>query len=224
MTLKAADLDENLTRLETMLGQLDEEAMALSELDGFLCGLTVGPQAVPQDEWLAEVWHDDVDLAELGVDRDELVRLILQRAKTTATELGAGEYAPLYEVDDDTGEVVWQFWLLGFEAAMVLRIKPWERLLKSPPDENTARAMEILTMAMSLVEADLGDEAMSEDARKELETALADVPDALPMVAMALYDARLQKPAPVRVVSVGRNDPCTCGSGKKYKHCCGAAA
>jgi hypothetical protein len=22
---------------------------------------------------------------------------------------------------------------------------------------------------------------------------------------------------------VGRNDPCRCGSGKKYKHCCGAA-
>jgi SEC-C motif-containing protein len=24
--------------------------------------------------------------------------------------------------------------------------------------------------------------------------------------------------------SVGRNDPCTCGSGRKYKKCCGAAA
>ena len=23
---------------------------------------------------------------------------------------------------------------------------------------------------------------------------------------------------------VGRNDPCTCGSGKKYKNCCGALA
>ena len=23
---------------------------------------------------------------------------------------------------------------------------------------------------------------------------------------------------------VSRNDPCTCGSGKKYKHCCGRAA
>ena len=23
---------------------------------------------------------------------------------------------------------------------------------------------------------------------------------------------------------VGRNDPCPCGSGKKYKHCCGRAA
>jgi preprotein translocase subunit SecA len=30
---------------------------------------------------------------------------------------------------------------------------------------------------------------------------------------------------PVRVMpKVGRNDPCPCGSGKKYKKCCGAAA
>jgi SEC-C motif domain protein len=30
-------------------------------------------------------------------------------------------------------------------------------------------------------------------------------------------------PAPVRASGpkVGRNDPCPCGSGKKYKHCCG---
>jgi len=26
--------------------------------------------------------------------------------------------------------------------------------------------------------------------------------------------------APRRVVKVGRNDPCPCGSGKKYKKCC----
>ena len=25
-----------------------------------------------------------------------------------------------------------------------------------------------------------------------------------------------------RVPKVGRNDPCPCGSGKKYKKCCGA--
>ncbi len=29
---------------------------------------------------------------------------------------------------------------------------------------------------------------------------------------------------PRRVVPVGRNDPCPCGSGRKYKHCCGRAA
>jgi preprotein translocase subunit SecA len=26
---------------------------------------------------------------------------------------------------------------------------------------------------------------------------------------------------PKKVDKVGRNDPCPCGSGKKYKHCCG---
>ncbi|MBM6550214.1 YchJ family protein [Marinomonas ostreistagni] len=29
------------------------------------------------------------------------------------------------------------------------------------------------------------------------------------------------KPATKAVEKVGRNDPCTCGSGKKYKKCCG---
>ena len=29
------------------------------------------------------------------------------------------------------------------------------------------------------------------------------------------------KGQPVRVIKIGRNDPCPCGSGKKYKKCCG---
>lgn len=33
-----------------------------------------------------------------------------------------------------------------------------------------------------------------------------------------------EKPTPIRRIDakIGRNDPCTCGSGKKYKNCCGA--
>ncbi|TXK92027.1 hypothetical protein FVE24_02955, partial [Parageobacillus sp. SY1] len=27
-----------------------------------------------------------------------------------------------------------------------------------------------------------------------------------------------------KAVRIGRNDPCICGSGKKYKHCCGKNA
>jgi uncharacterized protein YecA (UPF0149 family) len=32
-----------------------------------------------------------------------------------------------------------------------------------------------------------------------------------------------EKPEPIRrdTPKVGRNDPCPCGSGKKYKKCCG---
>ena len=32
------------------------------------------------------------------------------------------------------------------------------------------------------------------------------------------------KKQPKRVQKVGRNDPCPCGSGKKYKNCCGRNA
>jgi preprotein translocase subunit SecA len=35
------------------------------------------------------------------------------------------------------------------------------------------------------------------------------------------YGSGDSKPQPVKVKKVGRNDPCPCGSGKKYKKCCG---
>ena len=34
-------------------------------------------------------------------------------------------------------------------------------------------------------------------------------------------DGRLAKPRPVTVTKIGRNDPCSCGSGLKFKKCCG---
>lgn len=34
-------------------------------------------------------------------------------------------------------------------------------------------------------------------------------------------DGSMIKPKPVTVVKIGRNDPCSCGSGMKYKKCCG---
>ncbi|MEI9893551.1 MAG: SEC-C metal-binding domain-containing protein [Chthoniobacter sp.] len=38
-------------------------------------------------------------------------------------------------------------------------------------------------------------------------------------------EALVAKRTPVRDASkVGRNDPCPCGSGKKYKNCCGRTA
>ena len=40
--------------------------------------------------------------------------------------------------------------------------------------------------------------------------------------AAAAGQAEKSKPAPIKVEKkVGRNDPCPCGSGKKYKHCHG---
>ena len=35
------------------------------------------------------------------------------------------------------------------------------------------------------------------------------------------YSGGGERPQPVHVKKVGRNDPCPCGSGRKYKNCCG---
>lgn len=34
-------------------------------------------------------------------------------------------------------------------------------------------------------------------------------------------EGNMVKSQPVSVTKIGRNDPCSCGSGKKYKKCCG---
>ena len=50
------------------------------------------------------------------------------------------------------------------------------------------------------------------DPDKEVAGATGDRGDAIEVI-----------PAPIRTgPKIGRNDPCTCGSGKKYKNCCGA--
>ncbi len=41
---------------------------------------------------------------------------------------------------------------------------------------------------------------------------------------MEEIDFVTQKPEPLHSYKVGRNDPCPCGSGKKYKKCCGLTA
>jgi preprotein translocase subunit SecA len=43
--------------------------------------------------------------------------------------------------------------------------------------------------------------------------------------AQAVFDQAMQKaPAPRPQKTAGRNDPCPCGSGKKFKACCGRTA
>jgi len=37
-------------------------------------------------------------------------------------------------------------------------------------------------------------------------------------------EKKLNPPTPNMVTKIGRNDPCICGSGKKFKKCCGAHA
>ena len=52
-----------------------------------------------------------------------------------------------------------------------------------------------------------------------------EAPDLIPIWVQMLHEWRLENdqnpPMTAKGGKVGRNDPCPCGSGKKYKKCCG---
>ena len=234
------DLPAYLYALEAALLALppDSEAMVLSQLDGFIAGVIVSPDPVPAEEWLPEVWGEDateetaVALFGDAARAAEVTALILQHHAETARLLAEQpeDYGPIYDVapetedaDPDDGEVMWQGWVLGFQSALALRPEIWEPLFEADEDDPARQALDAL---MALHDIATGESDLPPDTLAEMEAA---APDLLPALVISLGAWR-DDPAggawrptePVRVTKIGRNDPCPCGSGKKYKKCCGA--
>jgi uncharacterized protein len=134
-------------------------------------------------------------------------------------------YAPLFAVDRRNGEVLWEIWISGFEKAVNLRPAVWQRLLNA--DDDTVRALSGLFMLFDVANRD---ERFS---KTECDTIASTAHVRIRDWVLALNSWRLENYDPKQVRSVrpptihgspgkiGRNDPCPCGSGKKYKKCCG---
>lgn len=242
-------LPRRLAQLEDALYALPPEydAMTLGELDGFIAGLLVCPEEIAEKEWLDVLWRD---IAEDGVTPLDpgptaaLVGDILDHYRRIALELKAGEegYRPIYSTNPDDGSLVWQPWAIGFGEAVQLRMGAWTALgLDEEVDEDIKEAaiglMALVSIAHGVSPEDLaegsdhGDDVESADIVEAdaLVSAAEKAGDYIPLWVETLFDWRLAlRPdpvqLPVRVVKIGRNDPCPCGSGAKYKKCCGARA
>ncbi len=119
-----------------------------------------------------------------------------------------------------------QIWALGFMFA----VENWPEDWAAPRDKEAAQWLDdALSRIVALTEDDTGKPELSmfaEDGPPSLSQARL---DAFGEAIWAVYDLRqIWKSLGPRVESVrktaeaGRNDPCPCGSGKKYKKCCGA--
>jgi uncharacterized protein len=217
------ELNADLMRLETLLGALGDDAMVLGQLDGYLCGIAVSPGVIKEADWLPGVFGSDDanvgDAAVLGVDMAELTGLVLSRYAAVQVELAEDRYQPLYDIDGE--DILWEIWMDGFETAMALRLDAWDKLLRSHKESRAQEAAFGITDLLAasdprLTEAERNDPGIADLTRQ--------APQLIPRLAAELYYAhRLTAPqAPLRVASVGRNDPCPCGSGLKYKRCHGA--
>ncbi|MFN3282542.1 MAG: SEC-C metal-binding domain-containing protein [Tabrizicola sp.] len=93
-------------------------------------------------------------------------------------------------------------------------------------DEEIASSIPMLLVLHEIAE---GGSELGEDAVRELDAMAPDViPDLVANLnAWVKAQGRTKGPANLPGVAaarakVGRNDPCPCGSGKKFKKCCGA--
>ncbi|WP_343593120.1 UPF0149 family protein [Paracidovorax wautersii] len=119
-----------------------------------------------------------------------------------------------------------QVWALGFMFA----VENWPEEWAAPRDREAADWLnEALDAIVALTEDDTGKPEVcmySEDGPPSTSQARV---EAFGEAIWAIYDLRrLWKSMGPRVEALrradtpGRNDPCSCGSGKKYKKCCGA--
>jgi uncharacterized protein len=221
-------LPPRLRKLDRLLLDLPDDGgpMLVSELDGYLAGLLVCPDLVVPSQWLPQVWSRDDDEESQPVFEDmghvqATIGAVMEHYNVIAKGLAAAKptYTPVLDEDPRSDEVLWELWADGFGRAVDLKPSSWSAIDAS--GDEVARVALAGLLQLVAIARDEGTQP------KEAVHAFDDTaPDLIPRWVLALNAWRLANatgvPAPISSFGkVGRNDPCPCGSGKKYKKCCG---
>jgi uncharacterized protein len=210
LPLPSADGDE-LDRFLTS-DAMPKAGLRPTGLDGLLAALVLCPDAVKHGGWLPWLWDADEGAARPAfadeAQETRLAGLILEREAAVRDAIAAGEYLPrLAEADREPSA---HAWAEGFVLGMTLNPQRWDRILTRHGD---------LVSPMVLLGTARGRETLAENGTS------AAVIDGIPAAVAALrahFEVHTGVPVRRTEAKVGRNDPCPCGSGKKFKKCCGS--
>lgn len=224
-------LSENeFDTLSAGLTVMGSRAMNLEQLDGFLAALACSPEEIPQTEWLREVLGFDLmkddQLPSEPSTRTLLALLSRHRDDIAHTLRSGGVLTPLL-IADAQGEYPANDWANGFLRGTGLRRGAWAALLDD--DEHAGSIVPIFALAH--------EHDPDPKMRPYKEPITAEIRERLIIGAAAgvmnIYRYFRERPAETKfslrdtspfqrfAPKVGRNEPCPCGSGKKYKLCCG---
>lgn len=222
--------DDEFSELEEMLVSDDVPAdcMNLEMLDGYLAAVIAGPVVQAPADWLAAVWSADADEASFGsasAARSALAMVLRYHNEIAATiALGEDGWDPFcYSPEGKDAPPLGDEWIAGFEQGLETWPADWRERLTEDDAE----------IADGLIERAFAPWASDEE-EGDLEVRLGWLAESAQAV-RGLYahwrELGLPAPLPVSVDAPGtsqsggpgRNDPCPCGSGKKYKKCCGAS-
>ncbi len=238
-SLQAQLADDQLDRLEELLSDPAlPEAMRLDEIQGYLCAALSGPQPIAEEEWLADVLGDET-LLETGIGR-EAAELLRRFATVLEEELAAGEPPVLLlygKEDDENGPSDYVPWCQAYLAGVDAAEEDWFEFLgetedgevdEDSGDEISYLDERLFPMMVLTGEAEAAATEHGEDwpGGEERDQIINDCEEDLAQAVTDIYrfwqakrgSGTIRREEP----KVGRNDPCPCGSGKKFKQCCGA--
>lgn len=190
------------------------------ELEGFFAGLAVCPDMIPPSLWLEMLWGEEEPVFDNTEQVQKALDSVMAFYNATIGKIdskGAG-WRPMYMDAGgkaDLGKA--ETWARGFWQAMSFEPEAWEELAR---DERTQILVEPFVTLIDIGEFDddPGPGITDEIRRESAEF----IPHALAVLRkLAQIRAGEETGTVRRAYKIGRNEPCPCGSGKKYKRCCG---
>ena len=220
--------DKEIDQISNMLEKVGAH-MNLEAIDGFFAALHCSPDLVMPSQYLGDILGDQSDDANAFDGEEEaqtFFSLLMQHWNHVGSQLREDEmFLPLLLEED--GTAYGNDWAQGFLQGIEHNRDEWQVLLD---DEDHAGSMiPIFVLAhehSSDPELRPYSEPISDERREELIVAMA----AGTMRIYRYFENHREFSAHERshagtyrreTEKVGRNDPCPCGSGKKYKKCCG---
>lgn len=193
-----------------------ETSMDVSTLDGFLTAIAIGPRIVFPSEWMPWVW--DMEAGEVGspfkdaAQAGRIMSLVMRHYNSVidAFHTDPASCKPIFWRDVCWGAAEWcEGFLLGFQ----FHQDDWSLLAVEQP----AWFAPFLRLGTDDGIAITAIECNADKWMNEIEPSLIKI--------HAYWQDFTDTEVETVVRSgpkIGRNDPCPCGSGKKFKKCCGA--
>ncbi|MBT4606967.1 MAG: UPF0149 family protein [Thiotrichales bacterium] len=199
----------------------DEGILNISELDGFLTAIASGSKTIVPSKWLPAIWGDFEPNWEGTDDFKEVVGLFMRHMDTILAMLTANPSSirPIFEEVEvkDHNVILADEWCTGYLRAMNLSQDLW-----ITDNREVQSAIGLINLFGSDNDTENPLRYSQDDIRKMVEL--------LPSGAISIHQYffyqqgranQVNQPSFTRdMPKVGRNDPCSCGSGKKFKKCC----
>lgn len=221
----------------------EDGALGYCEAAGFLFAVACSPELVKPSEWIPMVLGEDgpgfADLAEARRTMDLVMRLynhVNDGVFERAPRLPAGIEADADPMKNFGPEGTLGRWATGYAYGQSWLEETWDEYVPSAPESDSDSLDKDLGGLMLILSYFASREAGMEfhaegDRRDSFEDFSAFVLEnfhpaltGFAELSRDIEEAVRKARTPARGAKVGRNAPCPCGSGKKYKLCCGRSA